>query len=363
MLLSPGLLNPLAGFAPFRELPCHESPSWARGTWAPPSSLHWHTTATKCASGGPSATGRSSKRSAPGTPIPVLASPVPPTFALYGRRNSRGVPRGGGHRRRDHLGQRARGIESAGAPARHSPRSSSRSPRALTPGPDGHDVQLLPDTITEFITAPVVAVGGPSKANEVARGLPTAVVFGSRRCRGACVRPRDLRHAGVPHRADRRHHRPGGRRGHEECLRHCTRRGRRSRATNRIAAPQSSRGPFPAGHCRDGSAWPAPLGGEPRPCSGWQGPAICRSRSPRAGTASWENVLVDGDSPADAVQALASRRHDRRRLPGRRLRLSLLPAGSRRCLARRGRSLPLLDALWQMLYCDAEPAATLWGAV
>ena len=46
-------------------------------------------------------------------------------------------------------------------------------------GPDGHDVQLLPATIIEFTTAPVVAVGGPSKANEVARGTPTAVVFGS----------------------------------------------------------------------------------------------------------------------------------------------------------------------------------------
>lgn len=45
-------------------------------------------------------------------------------------------------------------------------------------GADGGAIQLLPATITELCPAPIVAVGGPSKANEVARGLPTAVVFG-----------------------------------------------------------------------------------------------------------------------------------------------------------------------------------------
>jgi glycerol-3-phosphate dehydrogenase (NAD(P)+) len=46
-------------------------------------------------------------------------------------------------------------------------------------GLDGESIQLLPTTIGEFTSSPVVAVGGPSKANEVAQGLPTAVVFGS----------------------------------------------------------------------------------------------------------------------------------------------------------------------------------------
>ncbi|MBA3449654.1 MAG: NAD(P)-binding domain-containing protein, partial [Chloroflexia bacterium] len=46
-------------------------------------------------------------------------------------------------------------------------------------GRDGRGVQLLPATIAEYSNAPVVAVGGPSKANEVATGQPTAVVFGS----------------------------------------------------------------------------------------------------------------------------------------------------------------------------------------
>lgn len=39
-------------------------------------------------------------------------------------------------------------------------------------------VRLLPEVIAEFVAAPIVAVGGPSKANEVARALPTAIVFG-----------------------------------------------------------------------------------------------------------------------------------------------------------------------------------------
>jgi glycerol-3-phosphate dehydrogenase (NAD(P)+) len=47
-------------------------------------------------------------------------------------------------------------------------------------GPDSSSIQILPETIGEFTSAPVVAVGGPSKANEVAMGLPTGVVFGSR---------------------------------------------------------------------------------------------------------------------------------------------------------------------------------------
>ncbi len=38
-------------------------------------------------------------------------------------------------------------------------------------------VQLLPDVIAEVYQGPIVAVGGPSKANEVAMGLPTSVVY------------------------------------------------------------------------------------------------------------------------------------------------------------------------------------------
>jgi glycerol-3-phosphate dehydrogenase (NAD(P)+) len=46
-------------------------------------------------------------------------------------------------------------------------------------GPHGDEIRLLPDVIAEFSAAPVVAVGGPSIAREVALGIPTAATFGS----------------------------------------------------------------------------------------------------------------------------------------------------------------------------------------
>jgi glycerol-3-phosphate dehydrogenase (NAD(P)+) len=46
-------------------------------------------------------------------------------------------------------------------------------------GPSGDEVLLLPHVIGELSPAPVVAVGGPSIAREVAYGTPTAATFGS----------------------------------------------------------------------------------------------------------------------------------------------------------------------------------------
>jgi glycerol-3-phosphate dehydrogenase (NAD(P)+) len=50
--------------------------------------------------------------------------------------------------------------------------------KGFDPGPDGDSVLMLPEVIAEYTTAPIVGVGGPAKANEVARGTPTAIVFG-----------------------------------------------------------------------------------------------------------------------------------------------------------------------------------------
>jgi glycerol-3-phosphate dehydrogenase (NAD(P)+) len=44
-------------------------------------------------------------------------------------------------------------------------------------GAAGDDIRLLSQVIAEFSPAPVVAVGGPAIAKEVARGTPTAAVF------------------------------------------------------------------------------------------------------------------------------------------------------------------------------------------
>ena len=50
--------------------------------------------------------------------------------------------------------------------------------KGFDPGRSGRDILMLPAVINEFTDAPVIGVGGPSKANEVARGIPTAITFG-----------------------------------------------------------------------------------------------------------------------------------------------------------------------------------------
>lgn len=59
-----------------------------------------------------------------------------------------------------------------------SPRAILTVAKGFDAGATGDQILLLPDVIAEFNDVPVVAVGGPSKANEVARALPTAAVFG-----------------------------------------------------------------------------------------------------------------------------------------------------------------------------------------
>jgi glycerol-3-phosphate dehydrogenase (NAD(P)+) len=46
-------------------------------------------------------------------------------------------------------------------------------------GPNGDEILLLPHVLSEFTQAPVVGVGGPSIAKEVALGTPTAAIFAS----------------------------------------------------------------------------------------------------------------------------------------------------------------------------------------
>jgi glycerol-3-phosphate dehydrogenase (NAD(P)+) len=46
-------------------------------------------------------------------------------------------------------------------------------------GPRGDEIVLLPHVVAEYARAPVIAVGGPSIAKEVALGTPTAATFGS----------------------------------------------------------------------------------------------------------------------------------------------------------------------------------------
>ena len=68
---------------------------------------------------------------------------------------------------------------SGSTPRLGSPKAIVTVAKGFDSGNNGNAIHTLPVTIAEFTDAPVVAVGGPSKANEVAFGLPTAVVFGS----------------------------------------------------------------------------------------------------------------------------------------------------------------------------------------
>ena len=155
-------------------------------------------------------------------------------------------------------------------------------------GAHGDQILLLPEALAEFVAAPIVAVGGPSKANEVAWELPTAVVFGGQdaaaveRCRAAFATPAyaiettddvigleiaaAMKNAyaialgiadGLEQRTGRPHH-------------------------NLRAAL------FPRAVAEMARA--AALGGRPRRSLGWPAAAISSSRSPPAATVAWASV-------------------------------------------------------------------------
>lgn len=64
-------------------------------------------------------------------------------------------------------------------PHLETPRAIVTVAKGFDTGTSSETILLLPDVIAKFTASPVVAVGGPSKANEVAAGSPTSVVFGS----------------------------------------------------------------------------------------------------------------------------------------------------------------------------------------
>ena len=65
------------------------------------------------------------------------------------------------------------------APDLGAPRSMVVVGKGFDSGPHGDDILLLPDVIAGYTSAPVVAVGGPAIAKEIALGTPTATVFAS----------------------------------------------------------------------------------------------------------------------------------------------------------------------------------------
>jgi len=228
-------------------------------------------------------------------------------------------------------------------------------------GPAGNDVQLLPDTIAEFITAPVVAVGGPSKANEVARGLPTAVVFGSldaaaiEFAREVFATPRyrieptdDI--AGLEVAAAMKN-------AYAIAL------GVADGLEQRTGLPHHNlrAALFPRAVTEMGVLACA-AGGRAETVFGLAGTGDLQVTITSGRNRLLGERIGRGDSPTDAVQALASggttvegyRAADF----GYRFYRQAVDAA---ILAED--ELPLLNALWRVLYCDAEPAAAFWDAV
>ena len=228
-------------------------------------------------------------------------------------------------------------------------------------GASGDDVQLLPQTIAEFTTAPIVAVGGPSKANEVAHGQPTAVTFGSTDSTALALTQEifstpvyrvettgDV--AGLEVAAAMKNayaiaigvsdglERSTGRPHHNLCA-----------------------ALFPRA-VAEMSALAEAMGGRAETVAGLAGAGdlqvtITSGRNRLLG----ERIGL-GEPPAEAIRALNATGTTVEGYPAAKLGhlLSLRAVADKRL---RDGSLPLLDALWAVLFSGAPPAQTLWDAV
>jgi glycerol-3-phosphate dehydrogenase (NAD(P)+) len=114
-----------------------------------------------------------------GDPHPRLGTPVPPGVELYSDAEAAAALHGAdivvvaitSNAIRPVLGRLAADL---GAP-----RAIVVVGKGFDPGPRGDEILLLPHVIAEFTSVPVVAVGGPAIAKEIALGTPTAAVFAS----------------------------------------------------------------------------------------------------------------------------------------------------------------------------------------
>ena len=228
-------------------------------------------------------------------------------------------------------------------------------------GTDGHGVQLLPATIAEFTTAPVVAVGGPSKANEVARGTPTAVIFGS-------LDAKALAFARVVFAtADYRIEPTDDIAGLEVAAAmknaYAIGLGVTDGLEQRTGLPHHNlrAALFPRAIAEMGALARA-FGGRAETVSGLAGTGDLQVTITSGRNRLLGERIGRGDSPAAAVRALATGGTTIEGYPAanfgyrsyrRAVEISLLAEGS----------LPLLEALWQILFRDAEPAVALWKAV
>jgi glycerol-3-phosphate dehydrogenase (NAD(P)+) len=228
-------------------------------------------------------------------------------------------------------------------------------------GPDGHDVQLLPVTIAEFTTAPVVAVGGPSKANEVARGLPTAVIYGSLDAEAVAF-AREV-FATPRYRIEPTEDIAGLEVAAAMKNAYAIALGIADGLEQRTGLPHHNlrAALFPRAVTEMGLLARA-FGGRAETVFGLAGAGDLQVTITSGRNRLLGERIGRGNSPAEAVQALATGGTTiegyRAATFGYRFYRQAVDAG----VLAEG-SLPLLDALWQVLYCDAEPATALWGAV
>jgi glycerol-3-phosphate dehydrogenase (NAD(P)+) len=228
-------------------------------------------------------------------------------------------------------------------------------------GSGGHDVQLLPATIAEFTTAPVVAVGGPSKANEVARGTPTAVIFGSLDVKALAVAR--MIFASPVYRIEPTADITGLEVAAAMKNAYAIALGIADGLEERTGLPHHNlrAALFPRAIGEMGTL-ARTFGGRAETVFGLAGTGDLQVTVTSGRNRLLGERIGYGESPDDAVATLAAggttvegyRAADF----GYRFYQRAVEVGS---LA--GGSLPLLNALWQILYRDAEPAATLWRAV
>jgi glycerol-3-phosphate dehydrogenase (NAD(P)+) len=114
-----------------------------------------------------------------GDPHPRLGTPVLPGVALYSDADAAAALHGADIVVVAITSNAIRPVLSRLAAELDAPRAIVVVGKGFDSGPRGDEILLLPHVIAEFNSAPVVAVGGPAIAKEIALGTPTAVVFAS----------------------------------------------------------------------------------------------------------------------------------------------------------------------------------------
>jgi glycerol-3-phosphate dehydrogenase (NAD(P)+) len=114
-----------------------------------------------------------------GDPHPRLGIPIPPGVTTFGASQSAAALTGAEIVVVAITSNAIRPVIGRIADALGEPRAMVVVGKGFDSGPNGDEILLLPHVLGEFSRAPVVGVGGPSIAKEVAIGTPTAATFGS----------------------------------------------------------------------------------------------------------------------------------------------------------------------------------------